>query len=52
MAPFKCFKAIISNGINVILLILEGSININNKLLTFTKKLGINIKGIRGNIML
>lgn len=51
MAPSEYFEAVVGDGINVVLLIPEGSVNIDHELSTSTRKLGINAEGMGGNII-
>ncbi|KAL2045355.1 hypothetical protein ABVK25_012171 [Lepraria finkii] len=49
IAPSECFEAVVGDGTNVVLLIPEGSVNIDDELLTSARRLGINAEGIGGN---
>ena len=49
LAPSKCFDAVVGDGTNTVLLIPEGSINIDHKLCTSARKVCIDAEGTEGN---
>jgi len=49
MASSECFKAVVSDDTNIVLLISKRSVNIDCDLLTSAEKLSINVKEIRRN---
>lgn len=52
MAPSECLEAVVSGGKNVVLLIPEGSVNIDDELSISAEKLGVNAEGTGGSTIL
>ncbi len=50
LAPSECFEAVFGDGTNMVLLIPEGSINIDYELWISARKLDIDAEGMGGNI--
>lgn len=46
MAPSECFEAIVGDGTNVVLLIPEGSVNIDDEISLSAGNLGIGAEGL------
>ena len=49
LAPSECFNAVVRDGTNVVLLIPEGSVNIDHALSTSVEMLGTNAQGLAEN---
>ena len=49
LAPSECFEAVVGDGTNVVLLIPEGSVNIDHALSTSARILGVNAQGLAEN---
>lgn len=49
LAPSECFDAVVGDGTNTVLLIPEGSINIDHELWISARKIYIDAEGTGGN---
>jgi hypothetical protein len=49
LAPSECLDAVVGDGTNVVLLIPEGSVNIDHALSASARMLGMNAQGVAEN---
>lgn len=50
LAPSECFEAVVGDGTNTVLLIPEGSVNIDHELWISARKVCIDADGMEGNM--